>query len=155
MILFFFWVNNRRACAWVRLKNMRVSTLGPLPLWTFLSKARLVFSISRHSSSNQGLHFLGIVVALGMLSFAASLTWATNEVRGSWSHRMSSVILSIHNSANCSQSAFENTQWLGCSVPVYLQWVHRSLFGNLIFITRYLRVLYSGSLTWRAVFMQL
>ena len=79
----FFWVNNRRACAWVRLKDMRVSTLGPLPLWAFLSKAHLVFSISRHSSSNQGLHFLGIVVALGMLSFAASMTWATNEVRGS------------------------------------------------------------------------
>ena len=32
----FFWVNNRRACACVRLKDMSVSTLGPLPLWTSL-----------------------------------------------------------------------------------------------------------------------
>ena len=110
--LSFFWVNNRWACAWVRLKDMGVSALGPLPLWTFLSRARLALNISRHSSSNHVLDFLRTVVALGMLSFAALMTSSTKDVRGSWSWRICPVILSIHDSANRSQSAFGNTQWL-------------------------------------------
>ena len=77
-----FWgVNNRWASAWVRLKDMSVSTLGPPPLWTFLSRARLALNISRHSSSNHGLDFFGTVVALGMLSFAALMTSSTKDVR--------------------------------------------------------------------------
>ena len=59
------------------------------------------------------MDFLGTVVALGMLPFAVSMMCPTKEVRGSWSWRISPGILSMHNSANCSQSAFENSQWLG------------------------------------------
>ena len=85
-------LNNRQACAWGHLKDMSVSALGSPPLRTFLSRACLVFSISRHSSSNQGLDFWETVVTLGMLSFAASMTCLTNGVRWSWSWRISLVI---------------------------------------------------------------
>ena len=105
-------VNNCRASARVRLKDMSVSALGHPPLWTFLSRARLALNISRHSSSNHGLDFFGTVVALGMLSFAALMRSSTKSVRGVLVLEDMSCNLSIHDSANRSQSAFENTRWL-------------------------------------------
>ena len=64
--LFFFWVNNRRACAWVLLKDMSVSTLGQPLLWNFLSKARLVFNLSpSFFGQTKDWTFLGLWLPLG------------------------------------------------------------------------------------------
>ena len=89
-----------------------------LLVWTNgLTNTRLTGNSRRHD-------FLGMVVALGMLSFAALVMCSTKECKGSPSSRMSSVILSKHRSSNSSQSALENTQWdgsqLGCvSATIY------------------------------------
>ena len=109
----FFWLKSRRACACDFLNADRLSPLNSRLCRTLLSRARLAFRASRHSSSNQGFDFLGMVVALGMLSFAALVMCSTKDCKGSPSSRMSSVILSKHRSSNSSQSALENTQWEG------------------------------------------
>ena len=109
----FFWLKSCLACACDLLKADKVSPLSSRLWRTLLSSARLAFGASRHSSSNQGFDFLGMVLALGMLSFAALAKCSTKEFKGSASSRMSSVILSMHKSWNCSQSALENTQWEG------------------------------------------
>ena len=60
--------------------------VSPLNSWlcrTLLSRARQAFRASRHSSSNQGFDFLGMVVALGMQSFAALVMCSTKECKGS------------------------------------------------------------------------
>ena len=64
----FFWLKSRRAFACDLLKADMVSPLSYRLCRTLLSKARLAFRASRHSSSNQGFDFLGMVVALGMQS---------------------------------------------------------------------------------------
>ena len=114
----FFWLKSRQACACDFLKAVWVSPLNSRLRRTLLSRAHLAFRASRHSPSNQGFDFLGMVVALGMLSFAALVMCSTKECKGSPSSRMSSVILTKHRSSNSSQSALENTQWegsqLGC-----------------------------------------
>ena len=114
----FFWLKSRRAWACDLLKADRVSPLNSRLSRALLSRARLAFRASRHSSSNQGFDFFGMVVALGMLSFAALVTSSTKECKGSASSKISSVIFSKHRSLNCSQWALENNQWdgsqLGC-----------------------------------------
>ena len=90
----FFWLKSRRACACDFLNADRLSPLNSRLCRTLLSRARLAFRASRHSSSNQGFDFLGMVVALGMLSFAALVMCSTKDCKGSPSSRMSSVILS-------------------------------------------------------------
>ena len=114
----FFWLKSRRAFAWDLLKADMVSPLNSRLCLTLLSRALLAFRASRHSSSNQGFDFLGMVVALGMHSFAALVTCSTKECKGSASPNISSEILSKHTSWNCSQLALEKTQWegsqLGC-----------------------------------------
>ena len=67
----FFWLKSRRAFACDLLKADMVSPLNSRPCRTLLSRARLAFRDSRHSSSNQGFDFSGMVVALGMQSFVA------------------------------------------------------------------------------------
>ena len=109
----FFWLKSRRACACDFLKADRLSPLNSRLCRTLLSRARLAFRASRNSSSNQGFDFLGMVVALGMLSFAALVMCSTKDCKGPPSPRMSSLILSKHSSSNSSQSALENTQWEG------------------------------------------
>ena len=74
----FSWLKSRLACAYDLLKADRVSPLSSRLWRTLLSSARLAFRASRHSSSNQGFDFLGMVVALGMLSFAALVKWPTS-----------------------------------------------------------------------------
>ena len=119
----FFWLKSRRAFACDRLNADMVSPLNSRLCRTLLSKARLAFRASRHSSSNQGFDFLGMVVALGMQSFAALVMCSTKECRGSASSSISSEMLSKHMSWNCSQLALEKTQWegsqLGCTSATY------------------------------------
>ena len=103
----FFWSKRRRAFACDLLKADRVSPLSSRLCRTLLSTTRLAFRASRHSSSNQGFHFLGIVVALGMLSFAALVMISTKQCKGSASSRMSSLMPSKHRSWNCSQLTLE------------------------------------------------
>ena len=114
----FFWLKRRRAFACDLLKADRVCPLSSRLCWTLLSRTPLAFRASRHSSSNQGFDFLGIVVALGMLSFAALVMISTKQCKGSASSRMSSLMPSKHRLWNCSQPALENTQCegsqLGC-----------------------------------------
>ena len=93
----FFWLKSRRARACDFLKADRLSPLNSRLCRTLLSRARLAFRASRHSSSKQGFDFLGMVVALGMLSFAALVMCSTKDCKGSPSSRMSSVILSKHS----------------------------------------------------------
>ena len=61
----FFWLKSRRAFACDLLKADMVSPLNSRLCRTLLSRACLAFRASRHSSSNQGFDFLGMVVALG------------------------------------------------------------------------------------------
>ena len=104
----FVWLKSRLACACDLLKADTVSPLSSRLWRTLVSSARLAFRASRNSSSTQGFDFLGMVVALGMLSLAALVKCSTKEFKGSPSSRISSVILSMHKSWNCSQSALEN-----------------------------------------------
>ena len=79
----FFWLKSRLACVCDLLKADKVSPLRSRLWRTLLSSAHLAFRASRHSSSNQGFDFLGMVVALGMLSFAALVKCSTKEFKGS------------------------------------------------------------------------
>ena len=112
----FFWLKSCRAFSCDLLKADMVSPLNSRLCRTLLSRA---FRASRHSSSNQGFDFLGMVVAVGMQSFAALVMCSTKECRGSASSGISSEMLSKHTSWNCSQLALEKTQWegsqLGCT----------------------------------------
>ena len=62
----FFWLKSRRAFACDPRKADMVSPLNSRLCRTLLSWARQAFRASRHSSSNQGFDFLGMVVALGL-----------------------------------------------------------------------------------------
>ena len=95
----FVWLKSRRAFACDLLKA--VSPLNARLCRTLLSWARLAFRASRHSSSNQGFDFLGMVVALWMQSFAALVMCPTKECKGSASSSLSSKMLSKHTSWNC------------------------------------------------------
>ena len=114
----FFWLKSRRAFACDLLKADMVCPLNFRPCQTLLCRALLALRASRHSSSNQGFDFLGMVVALGMHSFAALVMCSTKECKGSASLSIPSEILSKHTSWNCSQLALEKNQWegsqLGC-----------------------------------------
>ena len=94
----FFWLKSRRAFACDLLKADMVSPPNSRLCRTLLSRAHLAFRASRHSSSNQGFDFLGMVVALGMQSFAALVMCSTKECKGSASSSMSSEMLSKHTS---------------------------------------------------------
>ena len=109
----FFWLKSHRAFACDLLKADMVSPLNSRLCRTLLSRARLAFRASRHSSSNQGFDFLGMVVALGMQSFAALVMCSTKKCKGSASSSKSSEMLSKHTSWNCSQLALEKNQWEG------------------------------------------
>ena len=114
----FFWLKSCQAFACDLLKADMVSPLNSRLCSTLSSRALLAFRASRHSSSNQGFVFLGMVVALGMHSFAALVMCSTKECKGSASPSVSSAMLSKHTSWNSSQLALEKTQWegsqLGC-----------------------------------------
>ena len=78
----------------------------------------LAFRASRHSSSNQGFDFFGMVVALGMQSFAALVMCSTTECKGSAFSSISTEMLSKQTSWNCSKLTLGKKQWegsqLGC-----------------------------------------
>ena len=101
---------------------------------TLLSRVRLAFRASRHSSSNQGFDFLVLFVALGMQSFAALVMCWTKECKGSASSSISSEMLSKHTSWNCSQLALAKTQWegsqLGCRLSLPLMVGSKSVWNN-------------------------
>ena len=65
--------------------NWKVAEPVPVTVWRLIEFPLwcldfvLAFKASRHSSSNQGFDFLGIVVALGMLSFPALVICLTKE----------------------------------------------------------------------------
>ena len=61
---------------WRIVLSSKFSTLS-----NSLVQARLAFRSSSHSSSNQRFDFLGMVVALGMLSFAALVMCLTKECK--------------------------------------------------------------------------
>ena len=114
----FFWLKSCQAFACNLLKADMVSPHNSRLCRTLLSRARLVFRASRHSSSNQGFDCLGMVVALGIQSFAALVMCSTKECKGSASSSISLEMLSKHTSWNYSQLALAKTQWegsqLGC-----------------------------------------
>ena len=88
----FFRLKRHRASACDRKADM-ISTLNSRLCQILLSRARLASRASQHSLSNQGFDFFGMVVALGMPSFAALVMYSTKECKGSASSSMSSVIL--------------------------------------------------------------
>ena len=90
----FFWLKSRRAFACHLLKADMISPLNYRHCRTLLSRACLAFRASRHSSSNQGFDFLGMVVALGMQSFVALVMCSTKECKGSASSSISWEMLS-------------------------------------------------------------
>ena len=94
----FFWLKSRQAFACDLLKADMVSSLNSRLCRTLLSRARLAFRASRHFSSNQGFDFLGMVVALGMQSFAALAICSTKECKGPASSSISLEMLSKHTS---------------------------------------------------------
>ena len=134
-------------CPWLALLLTEEST--SLSLWPSESRSSFPSEFStfsgslvqvspslqgfQHSSSNQGFDFFGMVVALGMLSFAALVMSSTKECKGSASN-VSSVIFSKHRSLNCSKSALENTQWDGMDhssvVSLRLMVRSKSLWDN-------------------------
>ena len=77
----FSWLKSHPAFACDLLKADMVSPLNSRLCRTLLSRARLAFRASQHSSSNQGFNFLGMVVALGMQSFAALVMCSTKSLR--------------------------------------------------------------------------
>ena len=116
----FFWLKSRRASACDLLRADMVSPLNSRLCQTLLSRARLAFRASRHSSSNQGFDFLGMLVSLGMQPFATLVMCSTKECKGSASSSISSEMLSKHTSWNCSQLALEKTSGKDHSLAVSL-----------------------------------
>ena len=114
------WLKSRRAFACDLLKADMVSPLNARLCRILLSRARLAFRASRHSSSNQVFDFLGMVVALGMQSFGALVMCLTKECKGSASSSISSEMLSKHISWNCSQLALEKPSGKDHSLVVSL-----------------------------------
>ena len=78
--LTFLWLRSRWAWAWAwaLLKADTVSPLSSQHCRTHLSRTHLAFRACQHSTSNQGFDFLGMVIALRMLSFAA-LVWSQQK----------------------------------------------------------------------------
>ena len=98
----FFWLKSWRACACDILKADRLSPLNSRLCRTLLSRARLAFRASWHSSSNQRFDFLGMVVALGTLSFVALVMCLTKDCK--WSPSSEKV-------------PAPNQSWRGCNHP--------------------------------------